>query len=82
MSFMSARRGSPRIERLPSARGPHSSRPWNQPITLPSAIACAVRRQSVASSPMRSIVQPAASKSARRAAIAAAISSGVADGPQ
>ena len=63
---MSARRGSPRIERLPSARGPHSMRPWNQPITLPSAIACAVCRQSVASSAMRSMLQPAASKSARR----------------
>ncbi len=27
VSFMSARRASPRIERLPSARGPHSMRP-------------------------------------------------------
>ncbi len=35
---MSARRGSQTMERLPSARGPHSMRPWNQPITLPSAI--------------------------------------------
>ena len=35
---MSARRGSPRIERLPSARGPHSMRPWNQPTTSPSAM--------------------------------------------
>ena len=34
---MSARRGSPSIERLPSARGPHSMRPWNQPTTRPSA---------------------------------------------
>ena len=33
MSFMSARRGSHTIERLPSARGPHSMRPWNQPTT-------------------------------------------------
>src|SRR2546430_1810252 len=41
--FMSARRGSQRIERFPSARGPHSMRPWNQPTTLPSAIAWAVR---------------------------------------
>ncbi len=32
---MSARRGSHRIERLPSARGPHSMRPWNQPTTWP-----------------------------------------------
>ncbi len=52
ISFMSARRGSQRIERLPSARGPHSMRPWNQPTTLPSAIAAAVRRQSSASSAM------------------------------
>ncbi len=35
---MSARRGSQRIERLPSARGPHSIRPWNQPTTWPSAM--------------------------------------------
>ncbi len=70
------------MERLPSARGPHSRRPWNQPITLPSEIACAVRLQSAASSPMRSIVQAAASKSARRSAMAVAIWSGVADGPQ
>ena len=65
MSFMSARRGSPRIERLPSARGPHSMRPWNQPITLPSEIACAVRRHSVASSAMRSM------RAARRVEIGA-----------
>ena len=36
-------RGSPRIERLPSARGPNSMRPWNQPTALPSASARAVR---------------------------------------
>ena len=36
---MSARRGSARIERLPSARGPHSLRPWYHPTTSPAAIA-------------------------------------------
>ena len=56
---MSARRGSQTIERLPSARGPHSMRPWNQPTTLPSAIAAAVRRHSSASSAMLSTEQPA-----------------------
>ena len=35
MSFMSARRGSARMLRLPSARGPHSKRPCAQPTTLP-----------------------------------------------
>ncbi len=40
--FMSARRGSQTIERSPSARGPHSIRPWNQPTTWPSATAAAV----------------------------------------
>ena len=40
---MSERRGSPRIDRLPSARGPHSIRPWNQPMTRPAAMAAAVR---------------------------------------
>ena len=49
MLFMSARRGSQTIERLPSARGPHSMRPWNQPTTLPSATAAAARRHSSAS---------------------------------
>jgi predicted NodU family carbamoyl transferase len=39
------------------ARGPHSIRPWNQPITLPSAIANAVRRQSSTASTMVSTVQ-------------------------
>ena len=28
---MPGERGSPRIERAPSARGPNSMRPWNQP---------------------------------------------------
>ena len=39
---------SARIERLPSARGPNSMRPWNQPTALPSASACAVRSMSSA----------------------------------
>src|SRR6266478_5827868 len=56
--FMSARRGSHTIERFPSARGPHSIRPWNQPTTLPSAIVPAVRLQSSASSAMSSTAQP------------------------
>ena len=43
MSRISTRRGSHRMLRLPSARGPHSIRPWNQPTTLPFAISAAVR---------------------------------------
>src|SRR5262249_24518290 len=43
---MCGSRGSARIERLPSARGPNSIRPWNQPTALPSASACAVRSMS------------------------------------
>ena len=39
---MDGLRGSPRIERLPSARGPNSIRPWNQPMASPSASALAV----------------------------------------
>ena len=35
-------RASPRIERPPSARGPNSMRPWNQPSALPSARAPAL----------------------------------------
>jgi hypothetical protein len=45
---MSARRGSHRMDRFPNARGPHSIRPWNQPTTLPSAMAAAVSLQSAA----------------------------------
>ena len=43
-SRMAPSRGSPRIERLPRARGPNSIRPWYQPITLPwvSRVAVAV----------------------------------------
>ena len=33
-SFISAWRGSARMLRLPSARGPNSKRPWNQPTTV------------------------------------------------
>ena len=40
---MLGERASPRIDRAPSARGPNSMRPWNQPIALPSARARAVR---------------------------------------
>ena len=32
---MVGERGSPRIERAPSARGPNSIRPWNQPTAWP-----------------------------------------------
>ena len=35
-------RGSPRIERAPSERGPNSMRPWNQPTACCPASACAV----------------------------------------
>ena len=45
ISFISARRGSARILRLPSARGPHSVAPWNQPTIFPAAM-----RRAVASS--------------------------------
>ena len=38
---ISGERGSPRIERAPSARGPNSMRPWNQPTALPPASASA-----------------------------------------
>ena len=41
---------SPRIERLPSARGPNSIRPWNQPTTFSSAIAAATSSTSASSS--------------------------------
>src|SRR5260370_28160973 len=34
-AFISGSRGSARIERLPSARGPNSIRPWNQPRIFP-----------------------------------------------
>ena len=47
---MSSRRGSARIERLPSARGPTSIRPWNQPTTSPAAIRSATNGNSASSS--------------------------------
>ena len=53
---MSGRRGSATIERLPSARGPNSIRPWNQPTTSPAAIRSATSANS-ASSSSRSRVQ-------------------------
>ncbi len=34
---MVGERGSPRMERAPSARGPNSMRPWNQPTAWPVA---------------------------------------------
>ena len=79
---MSARRGSPMIERLPSARGPHSMRPWNQPITSPRATAAAVRLQSSPSSPVLSTRQPATASSSARLSMSAAMSAAVACGPQ
>ena len=45
LSFISAVRGSARMLRLPSARGPNSERPWNQPNTLPSDSNFAVSAQ-------------------------------------
>ena len=45
--------------RLPSARAPHSIRPWNQPTTFPSAMRVAVHsQQRVPRSAMRDRVQP------------------------
>jgi hypothetical protein len=59
MSFMSSRRGSTTIDRLPSARGPNSIRPWNQPTTSPASIRSATKGKS-ASSASRSASSPAA----------------------
>ena len=59
-----ARRASPRIERQPSARGPNSIRPWNQPTIAPSAKRAATR-SSIAASSRASNTAPCAS-SARR----------------
>src|SRR5215510_13542902 len=53
LSFMSARRGSARMLRLPSARGPNSERPWNQPNTLPSESSFADSRQMLWSRPSK-----------------------------
>ena len=47
---MSGRRGSTTIERWPSARGPNSIRPWNQPTTSPAAIRSATAGKRVSSS--------------------------------
>ena len=46
---MSCLRGSATMERLPSARGPNSIRPWNQPTTSPAAIRSATRGKSASS---------------------------------
>ena len=56
---MDGERGSPRIERAPSARGPYSMRPCIQPTALPSASACAVASMS-SSSPSSANFAPAA----------------------
>src|SRR5271170_7612664 len=50
MSFISGRRGSAKMLRLPSARGPHSAAPWNQPTIFPSAMCRALVCSSAASS--------------------------------
>ena len=68
-SRISARRGSARIERLPSARGPISKRPWNQPTILPSARSCATRR-SICASGMRRYCRPALSSACRMLVVA------------
>ena len=45
MSFMAARRGVGQDARgVPSARGPHSKRPWNQPTTCPGREVAPPRR--------------------------------------
>ena len=50
---MSGSRGSPRMLRAPSARGPNSIRPWNQPITFRSDRSCATRPSSSSSAACR-----------------------------
>ena len=50
---ISGRRGSPRMLRAPSARGPNSIRPWNQPITFPSASRSATFSVRLSSSSLR-----------------------------
>jgi hypothetical protein len=59
---MDGLRGSPRIERLPSARGPNSIRPWSQPMASPSANALAV----VSSISLRETVEKRAPTAVRR----------------
>ena len=49
VSRMAGSRASARMERAPSARGPNSMRPWNQPTTCPSASASAVAARSASS---------------------------------
>ena len=61
---MSGRRGSARIERLPSARGPNSTRPWYQPTMPPSASASAVRAMSFVGRAAPRTATPAASSAA------------------
>ena len=50
VSRMASSRGSARIERDPSARGPNSVRPWNQPTTPPAASASTTAAISASSS--------------------------------
>ena len=76
MSRMSARRGSARMLRLPSARAPHSMRPWNQPTISPSAIRAAVQsaeRRLVRHDVARCSRLPAGRRHERQAAIAVAV---------
>src|SRR5262249_57123159 len=49
VSFIPFAPGSAMIERAPSARGPHSKRPRNQPPTLPAASSSATRVQNLRS---------------------------------
>ena len=59
-SRMSARRGSATMLRFPSARAPHSMRPWNHPTTHPPAISSAAVRHSSSSLPNRRTSRPRA----------------------
>src|SRR6266849_4126923 len=45
VSFMWSGRGSARIDRFPSAQGPASALPWNQPVMLPAASRRAASRE-------------------------------------
>ncbi len=50
---ISGLRASPRMLRLPSARGPNSMRPWNHPPTWPAARRAATSAASASRSPAR-----------------------------
>ena len=75
VACMAAERGSPRILRAPSALGPNSIRPWNQPTTFPSASKVATDSIRSDSSSNRCPVMPWPDKNA-------AICSGVKLGPR